>query len=190
MNWLNSTAYHLIVFLASLLSFTVLIATGHEGSKLVEGIFYGILGTSGVNSSTSLLQFFRGPDAPDIGLSGGSGKQQGRSTVHFLMWLVVSIVTVLMVACGTVGTASATQQVAIACASGSASVKALTVAQNAHALSAADTKAVDDALAIVTPLCTGVAPPTVTDAEVTALTAAFNTLAGLQAKYHAAPPGQ
>lgn len=189
MNWLNSTAYHLIIFLACLAAFVTLTVTGHDNSELVKGVFYGVLGLSGTNSASSISSFFRGPDAPDVGLSGKQGGFVRLRLLTWLSWAALIGVTVIAAACGTVGTASAAQRVEIACASGSATIKALTIAKQAGHLSDADTKAVSTALAVVTPLCTGPTPPTVTDAEYAALTGAFSTLTALQVKYHASSAG-
>lgn len=189
MNWLNSTAYHLIIFLACLLCFTVLTVTGHDNSELVKGVFYGLLGLSGTNSGSSILSFFKGSNGPDVGLS---GKQAGFSTPRFLNWLAWAClvgVTAIAEACGTVGTASASQRVETACAGGSAAIKTLTVAKQAGYLSVSDTQAVTSALVVVKPLCTGATPPTVTDVQYTALTGALATLTALQSKYHATPTG-
>lgn len=191
MNWLNSTAYHLIIFLACLAAFVTLTVTGHDNSELVKGVFYGVLGLSGTNSASSITSFLRGPDAPDVGLSGKQGGFVRLRLLTWLSWAALVSVTAIAAACGTVGAASAStaQQIATACAGGSATVKALTVAKQAGYLSAADDQAIETALTVVKPLCTGTAPPTATDAELATLTGALSTLSALQVKYHATAPG-
>lgn len=187
---MNSTAYHLTIFLACLLAFVVLTVTNHLPSQLVQGVIYGVLGLSGTNSASAIVKFFIGPDAP-VGLS-GSGKQGGfisqRLCAVLFFVAFAGFLGAYITGCAIAGTTPA-QDIAATCAAGSASVKVLTQAEAAGYLSAAESTKVEQALAVVTPLCTGPTPPNPSQAEAAALAGAMVTLTTISSKYHATQAG-
>lgn len=187
---MNNALYHLIVFLALLIFFAVLIVTGHDNSPLLTTILGGALGGSGASAvGPALAAFFRGPSDPTA--SAPVTRQAGFFRVGFLAFLMIAAVAAGVSACATLtGTTSDnTAAVAEACAGTSATIKSLTIVEQAGQLSAADVQAVTAAVAVVTPICEAPTAPTVTAATLTAITGAAAQLTTLQLKYHATPTG-
>lgn len=187
---MNNGLYHLIVFLALLVFFAVLIVTGHDNSPLLTTLLGGALGGSGASAiGPALASFFRGPTDPTA--SAPVTSQRGHARFGFLALLLGIAVTLAVGACSTLHTATSDNGTAVAeaCAGASATVKSLTVFEQAGKLSATDTQAVTAAVAVVTPICESPTPPTVSAATLTTITGAAAQLTALQLKYHATPSG-
>jgi len=188
---MNTALYHLIIFLACLIFLGVLIVTGHDNSPLLTQILSGAIGGTGAASiGPALAAFFRGPQDPTA--TAPVVRQGGFTSMRFLAFLLAAALTAVLGACASLsGTTSAgnAQTVATTCATAAAAVKSLTVVKQAGYLTAADTSAVNTAMAVVSPVCNAPIQPIYTDALVVSLGAAAVQLATLESKYHATGTG-
>lgn len=182
---MNNAVYHLIVFLASLVFLGVLIVTGHDSSPLLSKLLTGAIGGTGaVAIGPAIAAFLKGPNDPTA--SAPVTRQGGFIRLGFLAFLLAGC----FVGCASLsGGITSANTVAEACAGASASIKALTIVEQAGKLTAADKAAVDSALSVVNPLCEAPTQPTATQAELNAITSAAAQLAALQVKNHATVTG-
>jgi hypothetical protein len=91
-----------------------------------------------------------------------------------------ALLSLMLVACsgcsGIGGTTTETQQIATACASASAALRVLTVANDAGKLDADAQKAVITAIGITNPICAADTPPTMDTVKLQAFTQAIALL--------------
>jgi hypothetical protein len=174
---IDQSVYHLILFLALLASLTLIILTGHDNSPLLHelagGLFGGAIGGSAVGSIPALSNFLSGP--------GGGAKQGGFIRPAYLIALL--FVASLAAACASLQQAATTNPVATTCASASVAIKTLTVARRAGVLSLADASAVNQSIAVVSPVCDSPTEPTASGAVLSSLVSATATLQGIAARY-------
>lgn len=189
---MNQLTYHLIVFLALLASGLVIILTGHDHSPLLGQLLGGALGGSGsAGLGSLLLNFFGtggGPSAPAV-----ITKQAGRASISFLIMLsmiVASVCLITVAGCASLGIQTSSQKIAVSCATASATVKSLTVVQQAGLVSHADDQGIEAALSVINPICEAPTQPTYSSVEVSAVNTALQELVTYQSKYHATPTGQ
>lgn len=172
---LDQSIYHLVIFLASLASLTALILTGHDNSPLLHqitgGLLGGVIGGSGAGAAPLIGRFFAGPPSPP---SPPPARQSGR--VRLPMLLFVSLLSLGVAACASFGQAAKLNPVATACASASVAVKSVTAARTAGVLTPVQIGQVNQALAVIAPVCLAPSQPTVDSATLLALTAAASTL--------------
>ncbi len=184
---MNQAVYHLIVFLSCLIAITVLILTGHDNSPLLqhltEGLFGGVLGGSAAGAAPLILKFLAGPgNGPG---AGATTKQAGFTRLIFLA-VLLAVGSLGLAACASFTAAAKVNPLATACASGSASLKVLTAAEQAGKLNLTDTAAVNDAVAVLTPACATPIEPSPSQATMLAVNGAIARLATLATPYQAA----
>lgn len=181
---MNVYWYHLIIFVVAALCLVAIIITGHSDDPLVTQILSGVVGGAGAVAGGKVLQ---GIFTPLNSLaSPPPNGQKGFARMGALYLLAALSLLMLLSACTSVdGKATSTAQtVEIACASASASLRALTVADAAGELTPDSESRVKAAASALAPLCTGAAPPAnPTAAELTALTGAAAELASLQTQF-------
>lgn len=174
---LDTSIYHLVIFLASLASLTALILTGHDDSPLLHqitgGLLGGIIGGSGAGAAPLIGRFFSGPSTPPSAQSG---------YVRLPMLFLVIAISLAVTACACFGQAAKVNPVATACASSSVAIKSITVAKSAGTLTPQQIERVDKALAVVAPVCLAPSQPTADSATLLALTAATAALQDVAAR--------
>jgi hypothetical protein len=181
---MNAAVYHLILFVSLLICLTVIIVTGHDSSPLLRqlggGLFGGAVAGSGVGALPALIKFFAGPASPPT----VNGKQTGNTRVPVLISLL--IVSIALAACAGLQKATASNPLAVSCATSSAALKVITTARATGHLTPADVQGVDAALAVITPICEAPVEPSGSAAASSALVGAVASLQGIAAHYSAA----
>jgi hypothetical protein len=102
--------------------------------------------------------------------------------------LVFAIVAAALVACGSVGTSTPQQQVASGCAASSAAIKALTIANDAGKLDAAQQSAILTAIGVIEPVCSAEVAPTLDTVKLAAFVQAIALLQAHAAKLEGNTP--
>ncbi len=184
---MSNAAYHLVVFIACLVFLGVVILTGHDNSPLLHnllgGLFGGVMGGTAAGAAPLILKFLAGPgNGPG---AGATTKQAGFTRLIFLA-VLLAIGSLGLAACASFTAAAKVNPLATACASGSASLKVLTAAEQAGKLNLTDTAAVNDAVAVLTPACATPIEPSPSQATLLAVNGAIARLATLATPYQAA----
>lgn len=184
---IDPSVSHLVIFLASLISLTLLITTGHDSSpllhQLVGGLFGGLLGTSGAGAVPAITKFLSGPGNPPTAAAVNTERGRIWPQFSFLVGIFSTLLILTLTACAQFQQAIKQDPVSLTCASSAAALKTLTVARQAGALSPTDIATVNGAVAVVSPVCDAPVKPDSTSAAFTAATAAVAQLQALAAKY-------
>jgi hypothetical protein len=171
---MNDKLFHLIAFCVSLAALVILVVTGHDNSVIVTGLLAGLAGGSGGQTFGNVLS-----------LAPSTSKQAGFIKVPFALFaFVLTVCFAALVGCGSVASQTPTQKIEYACATASASLKALTPLESSGVLSAGESDVVARAVQVMKPVCNSPTPPTYPDVAYSALTEAIADLNELQLKYH------
>lgn len=175
---IDSSVYHLVIFVCCLAFLAAVIITGHDTSPLVQqiipGMFGGILGGSAAGAAPALANF----------ISGGNPPRTQGGFVKFPLLLCVLVAVLALTACASLQSAGKSDPLAVSCATASAAIKTITPAKNAGLLSPATVTQVNNAIAVVSPVCEAPAEPTPGAAVTAAFSAALVTLQSAAAAVH------
>ena len=179
----DPSIYHLILFLACIVSLTIIITTGHDNSPLLHqiagGLFGGVIGGSGAGSIPAIANFISG--TPNV--TPDPNKKQGGHVRYSLTPALLFTSCIALAACASLQQATTANPLAVSCASSSAALKVITTARQTGHLTPADIQGVNTALAVVTPICSAPIEPTSTAVASSALVSAVATLQGIAAHY-------
>lgn len=103
-------------------------------------------------------------------------------------FIVIAGLFAALSACGSVGTSSPQQQVAAGCASSSAAIKALTIANDAGKLDAAQQTAILTAIGAVEPVCSAEVAPNLDAVKLAAFVQAITLLQNHAARLQGTTP--
>lgn len=174
---LDTSITHLIVFLASLFAVVAFVITGHEPSATAWGFIGALLGATGLGSVPAVSALVATPKASDS----QGGYLHPRMFLFLLCWCALGCLA--LSACAGLKTAGASDPVATACVTASAAIKTLTVAKAAHALTRAQSDAVDASVPTVLNVCANPSEPSPSAASVAALEGVALNLSTLAAPF-------
>lgn len=180
---IDTSVYHLVVFVACLIAMCVIIVTGHDNSPLITqfapALFGGVMGGSAAGAAPLLTAFIRGPDDS----LPSKNTQAGFSRLPMIVTLLGAAIAIG--ACASIQQAATSDPVATACASSSVAIKTLTAAGQAGVLTTTDASNVMLGISVIAPVCDVTPEPTPVGAALTAFLAATTSLQTVAAKYQA-----